>query len=211
MTWNIQQKALIEELIGIGRDVVSRKLTLASGGNLSVRDPGNPEQFIVTATETWFDKLVLEDFSLIDFEGKVIQGAMRPSSEWRVHARTYQARPEVQSVQHVHPQYSVLVDALRHKVRLLTLDHVSYVKNVETVPFNPNGSNELAESVAIAMAKANCVIMSHHGCAVSGETIASAYRRLLNLEEAAENTFRCLLVGNTEANFPINHTLSVHK
>jgi L-fuculose-phosphate aldolase len=97
MTWNIQQKALIEEFIGIGRDVVSRKLTLASGGNLSVRDPGNPEQFIVTATETWFDKLVLEDFSLIDFEGKVIQGAMHPSSEWRVHARTYQARPEVQS------------------------------------------------------------------------------------------------------------------
>lgn len=211
MIWNIEQKALIEELIGIGIDVVHRKLTLASGGNLSVRDPVNPEQFIVTATGTWFDRLVPEDFSLINFEGNVIAGAKHQSSEWRVHARTYKSHPAVHSIQHVHPQYSVLVDALGHKVRLFTLDHVSYVKNVESVPFAANGSEALAESVAVAMAKTNCVIMSHHGCAVSGETVASAYRRLLNLEEAAENTFRCLLVGDTNANFPINHTLSVHK
>lgn len=104
-----------------------------------------------------------------------------------------------------------MVDALGHKIRLLTLDHVSYVKKVEAVPFAPNGSEELADSVALAMTDANCVIMSHHGCAVGGESISSAYRRLLNLEEASENTFRFLLVGDQDASFPVNRTLSVHK
>ena len=79
-----------------------------------------------------------------------------------------------------------------------------------TVPFAPNGSDELGDTVAEQLLKHDCVIMSHHGCCVVGDNIAMAYRRLLNLEEAAANTYRALVVGDTKAEFPTEHVLSVH-
>lgn len=210
MNLSSKQQELIEDLIAIGKDVVSRQLTLASGGNLSFRDPENSSLFFVTAMGTWLDKLSIDDFSQVDFSGKVISGAPAPSTEWKMHARAYEARPDVNSVQHVHPQYSVLIDAMGHKTRLLTLDHMSYVRSVGTVPFAPNGSDELGDSIAEQLKQHDCVIMSHHGCCSVGENIAMAYRRLLNLEEAAANTYRCLAVGDTQAAFPTEHVLSVH-
>jgi L-fuculose-phosphate aldolase len=210
MAWTHPQRELIDQLITISRDVVKRGLTLASGGNLSVRNPEDPTQFIVTGMGTWFDSITADEFSLVDAEGTTLAG-VRPSSEWKVHSRTYQARPEVLSVMHVHPQYSVLVDALGHPLRLLTLDHQSYVRSVGTVPFAPNGSDELADSVAQQFTLHDCVIMSHHGCVTVGDSIPMAYRRILNLEEAATNTYRCLAVGDTAAQFPQDHILSVHQ
>jgi len=53
--------------------------------------------------------------------------------------------------------------------------------------------------------------MAHHGSSTLGDTVAMAYRRALNLEDAAQATFRCLQVGNTDATFPPDIvTLSVH-
>lgn len=210
MTWSSPQRALIDELIVIGADVVSRHLTLASGGNLSVRDPDNPEQFIVTGLGTWFDRLTQADFSLVHLDGSVVSGMSQPSSEWKLHQRAYLGRQDIGAVIHVHPQYSVLIDAMGHALRLLTLDHVSYVKSVGRVPFAPNGSDELGDSVAAQLNDHNCVILAHHGSATVADTLEMAYRRVLNLEEAATNTYRALLTGDTTTTFPHEHVLSVH-
>jgi L-fuculose-phosphate aldolase len=206
--WSSAQRETIDQLITISRDVVSRGLTLASGGNLSARDPDNPEHFIITGMGTWFDRITADEFSLVSLTGDHLAG-VAPSSEWKVHHRAYLARPDTNSVMHVHPQYSVLVDALGEKIRLLTLDHVSYVKSVGRVDFAPNGSDELASTIADQFGEHDCVVMAHHGCATVGDTIPMAYRRILNLEEAATNTYRCLVVGNTDARFPTTH-LSAH-
>jgi len=208
-TWSAAQRDIIEQLITISRDVVSRGLTLASGGNLSARDPDNSDQFIITGMGTWFDRIEAHEFSLVSLAGDHIAG-VTPSSEWKVHHRAYVARPDAHSVMHVHPQYSVLVDALSEPIRLITLDHHSYVRSVGRVPFAPNGSDELADSIAEQLGVHNCVVMANHGCATVGDTIPMAYRRILNLEEAATNTYRCLVVGDTSAAFPLEHTTSHH-
>lgn len=210
MKWSPAQRALIDEMILIGGDVVSRKLTLASGGNMSVRDPENSEQFLVTGLGTWFDRLNIADFSNVSLDGTVVGGAIEPSSEWKIHQRTYLKRPDVAAVIHVHPQYSVLIDALGHSVRLFTLDHVSYVQSVGRVPFAPNGSDELGDSVAEQLVDQNCVILGNHGSATVADSLEMAYRRVLNLEEAATNTYRAILLGDSTASFPDERILSVH-
>lgn len=207
--WSASQRTTIDHLITISRDVVSRGLTLASGGNLSARDPDNPEHFIITGMGTWFDKITADEFSLVSLAGDHLAG-VAPSSEWKVHHLAYLARPDAYSVMHVHPQYSVLVDALGEKIRLLTLDHVGYVKSVGRVGFAPNGSDELASTIADQLGEHDCVVMAHHGCATVGDTISMAYRRILNLEEAATNTYRCLVVGNSDAHFPTTHLSAQH-
>ena len=156
----------------------------------------------MTAAGTWLDRLEPEDFSIVDLDGTVIAGNPVPSSEWKLHWRTYQARPDVNAVVHLHPQTAVVLDALGHEVRLLTLDHVVYLRRVARVPFFHNGSDELADASADASRDCDAVILAHHGCSTLGDTVGMAYRRALNLEEAAQNTFRCLQLGDLDTTFP---------
>ena len=200
---------LVDQLIEVGRMAVGSGLALASGGNLSARLPGSDE-FVVTGAGTWLDRLTPADFTTMDVHGALVGGAERPSSEWKLHQRTYQVRPDVNAVVHLHPQHAVLVDALGHPIRLITLDHAYYVRSIGTVPYLPNGSDELADTAAGQAREHDCIVLSHHGCSALGSDIGMAYRRALNLEEAATATYRCLVVGNTSCTFPSEAIADLH-
>jgi len=197
----ITRAEAVAQLVEVGRLAVGRGLVLASGGNLSARLPGEDE-FVVTAAGTWLDRLTPDDFSVMTLDGAVVSGATRPSSEWKLHQRTYRVRPDVGAVVHLHPQHAVLVDALGHPIRLLTLDHAVYVRSVGTVPFHPNGSDALADAAAEQARTHDCVVLSHHGCSALGPDVGTAFRRALNLEEAAVATYRMLQLGDTTTAFP---------
>lgn len=192
---------LLRQMIDAGRTAVERGLVLASGGNLSARIPGS-DRFLITGAETWLDRLVPDSFSLLDLDGRLLAGFPEPSSEWKLHQRTYRVRPDVGAVVHLHPQHAVLVDALGERIRPLTLDHVSYVGEVASVPFAPNGSDELADSAAEAARTHECVVLAHHGCSTVGPDVPMAFRRAVNLEEAALGTFRMLQLGVRDLEFP---------
>jgi L-fuculose-phosphate aldolase len=195
------REELLDQLAEVGRMAVGSGLALASGGNLSARLPGS-EEFVVTGAGTWLDRLVPGDFSAMTLGGDRVGGAERPSSEWKLHQRTYQVRPDVNAVVHLHPQHAVLVDALGHRIRLITLDHAYYVRSVGTVPYFPNGSDELADGAADQARRHDCIVLSHHGCSALGADVGMAFRRAMNLEEAATATYRCLTVGDTTTEFP---------
>jgi L-fuculose-phosphate aldolase len=200
---------LLDQLAEVGRMAVDGGLALASGGNLSARLPG-ADEFVVTGAGTWLDRLTAEDFSVMTLDGAVVGGAERPSSEWKLHQRTYRVRPDVNAVVHLHPQHAVLVDALGHRIRLITLDHAYYVRSVGTVPYFPNGSDELADGAAEQARDHDCVVLSHHGCSTLGADVGMAYRRALNLEEAAIATYRCLAVADTATTFPPEAFADLH-
>ncbi len=200
---------LLDALAEVGRLAVGSGLALASGGNLSARLPGSDE-FVVTGAGTWLDRLTPADFSVLTVDGEVVGGAERPSSEWKLHQRTYRVRPDVNAVVHLHPQHAVLVDALGHPIRLITLDHAYYVRSVGTVPYFPNGSDELADAAAEQAREHDCIVLSHHGCSALGGDVGMAYRRALNLEEAATATYRALVVGDKDTVFPPESFAALH-
>ena len=190
------QGQLIAQLIELGRKAVGRGLVLGSGGNLSARLPG-ADECVVTASGTWLDDLTADDFSVVALDGGRRGGHPRPSSEVALHLHSYRARPDVNAVIHLHPQLSVLLDALGHRIRLITIDHAYYVRAVATVPYLASGTEELAVAGAAALAEADAVILGHHGCSVVGATVEDAHKRAANLEEAATATYRALLLGDT--------------
>lgn len=190
--------AEIADLARVGRDAVARGLALASGGNLSIRR-GN--EFVVSARGSYLDRLDASTVAVLDLAGRLVGGSS-PSTEWKLHHRTYLERPDVHAIVHVHPQHTVLLDALGKPIRLLTLDHVAYVGAVARVPFHPNGSDELADAAAVAARGCDCVVLGFHGSSTLGAAIDSAYRKALNLESAAEATYRMLLLGDETTEFP---------
>jgi L-fuculose-phosphate aldolase len=193
----------------VGAAAVAQQLVVASGGNLSVR--GGDGTFAVTGRGTFLDRLDPASFAVMDLDGRVVAvppsaPQLVPSSEWKLHQRTYLARPDADAIVHLHPQHCVLLDALGRPLRRLTLDHIAYVGRTARIPFHPNGSDELAEAAAAAAGSpedpCDCVILAFHGCSTLGATIEDAFRIAVNLESAATATYRMLLLGDQTTQFP---------
>jgi L-fuculose-phosphate aldolase len=189
---------LVGSLVETGAALVRAGLVLASGGNLSAREPGGAVA-AVTARGTWLDRLEPAGFALVRIEdGAVVGGAADPSTELALHLECYRARPDVSAVVHVHPQTSVLLAALGHPIRAITTDHAAYVGPVRVAPYRHPGTSELAtEAAALLTDGCDCVVLSHHGCSVVADSVEMALRRTLNLEEAAKLTYAALLLGDT--------------
>ncbi len=194
---------LIAQLIVAGRRAVSAGLVIGSGGNLSARLPG-ADQCVVTCSGSWLDDLLPEQFSVVGIrDGQLRGGHPTPSSEVPLHLATYLARPDANALIHLHPQTSVLLDALGYSIRLLTTDQAYYVRQVRSTPYLLSGTPELAQAGADALADGcNCVILGHHGCSVVADTVELAYKRAANLEEAARATLTMLQLGDTTTACP---------
>jgi L-fuculose-phosphate aldolase len=203
-------KDLVDSLISVGRKAVSGGLVVGSGGNLSARLPG-ADECVVTCSGSALDELVPEQFSVVGIpDGAVRSGHPIPSSEAALHLATYRVRPDVNAVIHLHPQTSVLLDALGHPIRLLTIDHAYYVREVRSTPFIQSGTPELADAGAAAVADGcNCVVLGHHGCSVVGDTVDLAWKRAQNLEEAARATLTMLQLGDTTTACPPSYLETV--
>jgi L-fuculose-phosphate aldolase len=190
---------LAEALMEAGRGLVSAGLVLASGGNLSAREPGGAVA-VVTARGSWLDRLTPADFALVRIEdGAVVGGSADPSTELALHLECYRVRPDAAAVIHVHPQLAVLLSALGLPIRAITTDHAAYVGPVRVAPYRHPGTPELATEAAALLAdgECDCVVLAHHGCSVVADSVEMAHRRVLNLEEAARLTYAALALGDT--------------
>jgi ribulose-5-phosphate 4-epimerase/fuculose-1-phosphate aldolase len=154
---------LRDQLAHVGYSVVSAGLVVGSGGNLSARVP-DADTCWVTGAGTWLDRLNRPDFAEVNLaDGAVLRDGVPPSTELALHLATYRARPDVHAIVHLHPQTALLLDALGERIRLVSTDHVVYLRRIVTTPFRPPGSAELAEVAAAAADGTNCVLLAHHG------------------------------------------------
>jgi ribulose-5-phosphate 4-epimerase/fuculose-1-phosphate aldolase len=194
---------LRDQLAHVGQAVVQAGLVVGSGGNLSARRPGADECW-VSAAGTWLDRLDrpafvrvrISDGAPMDTSNSVDRA---PTSELGLHLATYQARPEVNAVVHLHPQAVLLLDALSEPIRLISTDHIFYLRRIATAPFHPPGTPAVGASAASACADGtNCIVLSRHGCSVLGTTVELAHKRALYLEEAARMTYRALAAGRLD-------------
>jgi len=198
-----------EQLALLGRSAVAAGLVVGSGGNLSARAE-DADDCWVTASGTWLDRLHPSSFARVRIsDGGVVAGdgagsAPSPSSEVALHLATYRGRPDVNVVVHLHPQSVLLLDALDEPIRLVTTDHVAYLRRIERTPFALPGSNELATVAAAAAADgANCVLLANHGCSVLAGSVELAHKRVLYLEEAARLTHAALALGRADKLRPV--------
>jgi len=196
---------LRDQLAHVGYDVVQAGLVCGSGGNLSARIP-DEDAIWVTAAGSWLERLSRTSFAAVRVSdggpatfGSVPAPRIEPTSEIALHLALYRARPDVNAIVHLHPQTALLLDALGEHIRIVTTDHAFYLRRVSTVPFRLPGSLELA-ALAAAMAAdgTDCLVLSHHGSVVMGDSVEMAHKRARYLEEAAQLTYRAVEAGRLE-------------
>ncbi len=184
----MRDRNLRRQIVRVCRLAQAKGLVVAADGNFSART--NRGTVLITPTGMRKEDVGERDVLEIDFCGKVLSGAGRPSSEFRLHTMTYQARPDIASICHVHPCVAVALSIGRMPVRcgLAPKETRLGLDAVPVVMYARPGSAALAELAAGALRKANGVLLARHGTITVGKHIMEAYSRAEKIEQLARMT-----------------------
>lgn len=75
-------------------------------GNVSVADPGN-RVFAIKPSGVDYDKLRTSDIVVLDFDGNLVEGSLRPSSDTPTHRCLFLHFPGIRAVVHTHSRNAV--------------------------------------------------------------------------------------------------------
>jgi L-fuculose-phosphate aldolase len=177
------QEGMAHELVETAHWMAAHGLAWGSSGNLSARI--DERTFWVTASGTWFERLVVGDLVRCRIDTEEWEGAGRPSKEIGMHRAVYRQRPDARWLLHCTPPQATVL-AARHRVpsRGVFVEGMAYAARVAEVEYFHPGSEELAAAVGAAAAQAECLLLRNHGVMVFDTERHEACMRLLSLEFA---------------------------
>jgi ribulose-5-phosphate 4-epimerase/fuculose-1-phosphate aldolase len=169
---------------------------LASGGNISVRSPGENVVAITPSGKSYFS-IGLEDICVIDLNLQTIEGSLAPSIESGMHVGVYKNRPDVNAVIHTHQPYASTLSILNEPIPAL-FDEITVEigHEVDIVPYAFSGSAELVSNVIGKLGNAcHCYLIQNHGALCLGADMKRAMKNAELLENVAQIYCHALATG----------------
>jgi len=91
---------LKQRIVDVAKRLHAQGLVVGTSGNVSARKSGANECWI-TPSGVDYDRIGPDDLVLVDLEGQVREGRLKPSSDTGVHVAVYRSRPEIAAVIHL--------------------------------------------------------------------------------------------------------------
>lgn len=155
-------------------------------GNLSACDR---EQGVAVITPSGlpYEQYTPEDMVVIDFEGNVLDGKHKPSSEWIMHTMVYKEKPEVGAVLHTHSPYASSFAVRNQGVPCILVEMVPTIGgDIPLAQFGMPGTDEVGrEAVKVLNGRGGC-LLANHGVLTVGSDLAQAFNRAGYIENAAK-------------------------
>jgi L-ribulose-5-phosphate 4-epimerase len=175
-----------ESIVRTGRLLFDKGLVQLSGGNISIRDPKTNYVAIKPSGVAYID-MTPEQIIIMDLDMNVIEGTRKPSIESKMHTGIYKARSDIQAVVHCHPPFAVAWSIKGNKF-LRSVIAAMYTTNgaVMIAPYEPAGSQALADSAVKAIGKDYAAILQSHGIICGGRDMKHALEMAFVIEDAAK-------------------------
>jgi len=182
-----------KELIEYGKIAGKKNFTPGMSGNLSARYGNN---IVITTSGSANGYLNEDDFVVIDFDGNVIEGNKKPSSEKMLHVEFYKIRPDINYIIHVHSPYLSTFASCRVPLDdPIMAENVFYFGQIPIAEYGLPSSNDLVERTSKYFKEYNAVLMANHGFIVGDLTLKDAYLKLELAESYAQVVLNTKLLG----------------
>jgi len=124
-------KTLKEEAYEANLEIKKQNLAIYTWGNVSAFDP-DMGVFAIKPSGVPYDKLSPESMVLLDLEGKVVEGKLKPSSDSKTHLVLYREFTGIRGITHTHSPYAVAWAQAKKPVPVYGTTHADH--GTEEVP-----------------------------------------------------------------------------
>lgn len=187
---------LKQEIIKYGKLAEEKNLTPGISGNMSARFG---DKILITSSGSANGYLSEDDFAVIDFDGNIVEGTKKPSSEKLVHTAFYKMREDVNYILHMHsPFLSSFASAGLALDEPIMAENVFYFGQIPLAEYGLPSSVDLAEKTSKYFSEYNAVLMANHGFIVGDKTIEDAFYKLVLAESYAQVVLNTRLLGGAK-------------
>jgi L-fuculose-phosphate aldolase len=182
-----------KELSEYSKKSFQRGLISGTGGNLSVRIPGE-DAVLITPSGISLNDVTPEINILVTLEGSILSAppGLKPSKETSFHLAAYRLRPNIHALAHVHPPYATAYANKMLPLPLVTVSARANLKHVPCVECAIPGSCELRDLVSAGLSsnpEARAILMKEHGILTLGKDLMEAFYLADLVEDTAKIAF----------------------
>lgn len=177
-------------------NLVSRGLTSGTSGNVSARLTA--DEMLITPTGVAPDELLPAHIVRTDLAGRPVGEQLAPSSEWRIHADIYRARPAAAAVVHCHSTYATMMACARRPIPAVHYMLAASGRcDVPLADYATFGTAALSQAVLAALEDAQVCLMANHGQVATADSLDKAFKLAELVEEVAHWYWGVLAMGDT--------------
>ncbi len=136
-------RTLRDEACVANRQLGASGLVDLTFGNISVFDPG-AAVFAIKPSGVPYAELTPGRMVLVDLDGRVLEGNLRPSSDTPTHRRLFLAFPRIRAVVHTHSRHAVSFAQAGRPIPCLGTTHADYFNGAVPVT-RPLTAAEIAD------------------------------------------------------------------
>lgn len=198
-------RSLKQEVLKANLDLTRYNLVTLTWGNVSGIDR-NSGLIVIKPSGIEYNKLTIDDLVVVDLDGNVVEGNLRPSSDTKTHIVLYKNFPDIGGVVHTHSIWATSWSQSKKDLPPLGSTHadtfygtVPCTRNLTAAEFNGDYELETGNVIVETFKKRGidpneipaCLVRSH-GPFVWGENVKVALENAFVLEQICKIAFNTL-------------------
>jgi L-ribulose-5-phosphate 4-epimerase len=200
---------LKEELVKWHKELPGNNLVAWTSGNVSARDAGSG-LVVIKPSGVRYEQLRADHMVVLDVDGKVIEGELKPSSDTLSHLYIYRHREDVGGVVHTHSRYATAFAAAGRPIPcVLTAIADEFGGPIPCAGFALIGGEEIGRLVVENLGVSPAVLLRQHGVFTIGADAQAAVKAAVMTEDAAATVWMALQLG-TPAEIPAADIAKLH-
>ncbi len=186
---------LRQEVWQMNLELPKNRLVTMTSGNVSGRDRGT-NYVVIKPSGVKYEDLKSSDMVVVDLEGKVIEGELRPSFDTLTHLYVYRHRQDVNGIVHTHSNYATSFGALGEPIPVcLTAMADQFGGPIPVGAYARIGEEEIGKEIIRSIGESPAILMKNHGVFTLGPSPRTALKTAVMLEDLAKTVFLAMLRG----------------
>lgn len=169
-----------------------------TSGNVSARDPESG-LVVIKPSGVLYDELRPDDHVVVNLEGEIVEGSLKPSSDTATHLYIYRHRPDVHGVVHTHSSYATAFAALGRPIPVyLTAIADEFGGPIPCAGFALIGGEDIGRLVIEHIGSSPAILLKNHGVFTVGPTAREAVKAAIMVEDVARTVWLALQLGQPD-------------
>jgi len=190
---------LKEELLQLNLELPKNNLVAWTSGNVSARDP-QTGLVVIKPSGIQYEALKSFDMVVVDLEGHIVEGDLKPSSDTASHLYIYRHRPDVGGIVHTHSRYATAFAAVGRPIPcVLTAMADEFGGPIPCGGFALIGGEDIGKIVVDSIGKSPAVLLKNHGVFAIGKTALAAVKTAVMTEDVAATVWMALQLGTPDS------------
>lgn len=197
---------LRERVFRLHQELVKNQIVVWTMGNVSARDPDSG-RVVIKPSGIPYEALSPDNMVVVDADGNVVEGDLKPSSDTASHCYIYRHKPDVCGIVHTHSRYATAFAALGQAIPcFLTGMADEFGGSIPCGGFALIGGEEIGQEVVrcLGETRSPAVLMQNHGVFTVGSTAEAAVKAAVMAEDSAATTWLALQLGQLGQPIPIS-------